>query len=124
MEKFIQEQTDSLPFIEFNPINGTLLVKGKSIPEDPLKAYNKLMSLIEAYIENPATETSIEFEIEYINTSSVKWLFHILEKIEKIYVMKRHPVTFKFWYCDENVYEIGKYFKTNLAIPVLLIEKN
>jgi len=113
---------ETIPLIEFDPAQGTLLIEGKSIPENPIKIFQPLMVKIVEYVKNPAPKTCITLKFEYINTSSVKWIFHILEKLENVYVQEKRVVEIKFYYSDENTLETGKYLQMNMAIPIDLIK--
>lgn len=110
------------PFIDFDIEKGKLTVSGKSIPEDPTHIYEPLMKAVIAYCEKPAPLTSVVIDLEYANTSSIKWIFHILERFERIYVNK-YKVNVTFYYSDENIFETGRYLSVNLALPIDFLKK-
>lgn len=109
------------PAISFDAQVGKLIIEGQSIPENPINLFQPLMEEVIKYCENPAQKTTVELRFDYCNTSSVKWVFHILEKFERIYVYDKQSVEIKFFYSDENTLEMGKYLQINLAVPVDLI---
>lgn len=115
-------ETKSTPQIVFNEENGELLIKGKSIPEDPHVTFSELLEQVREYAKNPKDQTIADFDFEYLNTSSVKWIFQILETFEKMHVDKKSVIV-RFWYSDENVLETGNYLKNNIAVPMVLIKK-
>lgn len=114
--------TSSTPEIFFDPHKGELSIKGKAIPEDPKVIFSDVIDAIREYAESPSPQTVVDFDFEYINTSSVKWIFQILELFEKMHINK-HPVLIRFWYSDESILETGNYLKTNIAVPMLIIQK-
>lgn len=114
--------SDNLPVIEFNNPKGSLKICGRSIPENPDIIFEPLMKKVISYCEAPADLTEITIDLEYANTSSIKWIFHILERYERIYVDK-FKVNVKFIYDDENIYETGRYLAVNLALPIDFIKK-
>lgn len=113
--------TKSSPAITFDTEKGILIIEGQSIPENPIDLFQPLMETVVKYCQNPAPKTTIELRFDYCNTSSVKWIFHILEKFESIYVYDKQSVEIKFFYSDENTLEMGKYLQINLAVPIDLI---
>ena len=78
--------TSHSPAISFDSTAGILIIEGHSIPENPIDLFQPLMEEVVTYCKNPAAKTTVELRFDYCNTSSVKWIFHILEKFERIYV--------------------------------------
>jgi len=114
--------TNSTPQIVFDSQKGELLIKGKAIPEDPKPVFSEVVSAIKKYSSTPSSQTVVDFDFDYINTSSVKWIFQILEILELMHIDK-HPVLIRYWYSDESILETGNYLKTNIAVPMLIIQK-
>ena len=121
MENMQKVATTQSPAISFDSQLGKLIIEGQSIPENPINLFQPLMEEVVNYCKKPAPQTSVELRFDYCNTSSVKWIFHILEKFERIYVYDKQAVEIKFFYSDENTLEMGKYLQINLAIPIDLI---
>ena len=121
MENMQKVATTYSPAITFDSETGFLSIEGKSIPENPINLFQPLMEEVVTYCSNPCPKTTIELRFDYCNTSSVKWIFHILEKFERIYIYDKKTVDIKFFYSDENTLEMGKYLQINLAIPIDLI---
>lgn len=46
MDFYKVEETDETPLIEFNISNRSLLLKGRSIPENPIKFFTPLLTLL------------------------------------------------------------------------------
>jgi len=121
MDDMQKVATKTSPAISFDSEAGLLVIEGHSIPENPIDLFQPLMEEVVKYCEKPAAKSTVELRFDYCNTSSVKWIFHILEKFERIYVYDKQAVDIKFFYSDENTLEMGKYLQINLAIPIDLI---
>ncbi len=81
MKNLILQQTDETPYLEFNK-DGHLLIKGISIPEnintfyaEPIRWLNELKA------QKPKIIT-LEFQIEYINTSSTRVFIDIIRLVD------------------------------------------
>lgn len=66
------------PFIALQPGSKSLLVKGNSSPENPLRFYEKLSIVIERYLNTGVREFTINFYLNFINTGSAKCLFELM----------------------------------------------
>ena len=79
MEKLYKEATKYTPEIDFNADTGSLLIKGKSYPENSNEFFADVMEWIEEYFQAPKVGTIMTFEIPYYNSSTSKALFDILD---------------------------------------------
>jgi hypothetical protein len=114
--------SNSTPAFDYDTEKGIFKLSGKSIPEDPVKIYQPIMSTIKDYCKNPADFSKIVIDFEYMNTSSSKWIFFILEQFENLYINKK-KVEITFFYEDESMLQTGRYYSNNLAVPIDLIKK-
>lgn len=64
--------TKTTPTIEFDPENGSLLLEGKSSPENSLVFYQPLLDAISATAEK--TDFNVDVKLVYFNTSTVRCL--------------------------------------------------
>ena len=78
------EATEKTPHVDLNPITGEFIFSGKSIPENPAKIYENLLSWIQEYAKNPRKTTNLRLNIEYFNTASVIWLAKIVKVLSAI----------------------------------------
>jgi len=115
-------KTDISPSIEYNLIKGCFRISGTSIPENPVTVFEPFLKEVQKYSQAPAEMTTVVFNLEYINTSSLKWVFYILQIFEKLYIDK-HKVDVKYYYEDISTEQIGNFLSMNLAIPIELIKK-
>lgn len=84
LKRIMIDGTAKAPFIDFNPLNGELILSGKSIPENAAKIYEPLISWATEYIKNPRPTTNFRINLEYYNTSSYIWFAKIIKVLGKI----------------------------------------
>jgi hypothetical protein len=111
-------ETPNTPYINFDLINGTIEIKGRSLPENPLGIYEPLIQLVDEYILNPCEKTIINLEFYYINTSSSKQIFRMLKRFETLSRDNREVIV--NWHYDEDdqaTREDGETFESLLRIP-------
>lgn len=110
-------ETQTEPYIEFS--NGTLIIRGKSIPTDSAPLYNQVIEVFYRYSKNPLPETNIIIDLEYINSNSSRSLMNLLIVAEH---MHKEGFGIKVvWYHDENdelMHEQGLVFRDLLSVPV------
>ncbi len=108
MENLIIHSTEETPEINFN-INGQLLIKGVSIPENITNFYTPIINWIIALDKNLPQSINLTFEIEYINTSSTRVFIDIIKQIN---VMKERcsdtVITWNYVEDDEDIFDLGK----------------
>lgn len=88
------------PEIDFNPETGLCTISGESILEDTQQFYFKLIDWIKEYIDTKKKPIHFIFELTYFNTSSYKYLLHILNLLCK-YEEEGGKVLIE-WYYHEN----------------------
>lgn len=121
MEKLILEASTRTPEIVFDPTAGTLLLKGRSIPENSIEFYKPLNDWIDQYAVNPLSQTIIEIKLEYFNTSSSKCLLDLFKKLEKL----SGTIVSINWYFeedDEDMEEAGEDYQAIIRLPFKMIE--
>jgi hypothetical protein len=123
MERFKSESTSSTPLIHFDMEEGTLEIKGRSIPENSYAFYKPLSEALELYSKSPKQQTQVTIELEYFNTSSAKCLLDFFKELEA-FRGKGNSVMIRWGYAeaDENIMEAGKEYQTMLKIPFELYE--
>jgi hypothetical protein len=101
---------------------GKIYIKGRAIPENPGEFFRPLYEWISWYIKNPSQRTEIELGFEYINTSSIKWIYAILKEIAGIEdSYARIRVTWNYEREDEDMHELGLMLKSFIDCPFLII---
>lgn len=100
-----------------------VVISGQSRLEDPTEFYEKLSMVLDESINDFRTYASIDFTLHYLNSSSSKWLFHILKGIQAKFLGKK-IVTVNWFYDDddESMLEAGEVFQSLLSLPFNLVE--
>ena len=117
------EGSPKTPTIEFNSGAGYLLVRGRSIPENSIEFYKPLIEALEAYNSNSQSNTKVDIQLEYFNTSSSKCILDVFKKLEAINSGSSEVVI--NWYYeedDEDMLEAGEDYQAIINIPFKMIE--
>ena len=117
------EGSPKTPTIEFNSETGYLLVRGRSIPENSIEFYKPLIEALEAYNSNSQSNTKVDIQLEYFNTSSSKCILDVFKKLEAINSGSSEVVI--NWYYeedDEDMLEAGEDYQAIINIPFKMIE--
>jgi len=115
MENLILAGTPKTPTVELNSSNGTLLLKGRSIPENSIEFYKPILAWIEQYGANANAQTTLQIQLEYFNTSSSKCLLDVFKRLETI----SGNVVIEWYYenDDEDMLEAGEDYEAIIRVP-------
>ena len=118
MSKLVIEETPKTPEIIFDPEEGTLSMKGRSIPENSLAFYEPIFAAIDAYTSSPKPLTKVLLYFEYFSTSSSKCILDIFKKFEGIH-KAGHEVNITWYYedRDENMRDAGVDYEAIVYVP-------
>ena len=123
MEEYIIEATEKLPEIILK--DGLESISGRSIPEDPKKAYKPVIEWVKNYVQNPAPHTEVRIKIEYSDTSSTKSIFDVL-KILATCRNTNHKIEMVFnWIYekgDGEILELGEFMESKLNVMLNYIQ--
>ncbi len=108
-----------LPNFHFRK-DGVLRFWGKSLPENVQEEYAPVLNWIEEYLKNPRPVTEVIIDFDYLNSPTIKILVFIFDKIKK--TEKTH-LKVKWYYIDEDTYDIAKDISEILDLPVETIRK-
>lgn len=110
------------PHLYSNALEGTIEMKGKSIPENAVEFYRPVFEWLDLYIQQPHKETTVLVQLEYFNTSSSKCLLDIFRKLEIIHQSGKGKVAIHWLYEeeDEDMMEAGDDYQTIVKIPFLI----
>ena len=117
------EGSPKTPTIEFNSETGYLLIRGRSIPENSIEFYRPLIEALEAYNNSSQSNTKVDIQLEYFNTSSSKCILDVFKKLEAINSGSSEVVI--NWYYeedDEDMLEAGEDYQAIINIPFKMVE--
>ena len=114
MIQLLIPSTKYSPMVELNS-EGEMIIKGRSILEDPTVFYNEIISCIK---KCSAEKFTLEIRIEYMNTSSSKHVFNLLKAVKDCYNTANTCIKWFYEEDDEDMLEIGKDFESLVRIPI------
>lgn len=124
MSKLLILATDESPQIHFDPSRGIMDISGKSLPEDIDQFYKPLEELVKHYVSKPQKVTTVNFDMQYLNSASTKKVLEIVTHLE---ALSKNGLEVKInWYFDEydeDMKEEGDEFARLTDIPLTLIPK-
>lgn len=110
------------PIVEFNFGEGKFKIEGRSIVEDVESFYGPMHDDLIKYAEQPKEVTYFDFNLEYYNTSSSKWilkLLYILDGISK--AGNEVQVCWKYESDDDDMKEAGDDYKGLVSFNIELV---
>jgi hypothetical protein len=123
MENLVIDGSAKTPSIDFNSETGTLVLKGRSIPENSIEFYKPLNDWLDTYTSAPSENTTVEVCLEYFNTSSSKCILDFFKRLEK--VNQGSSAVHINWYFetdDEDMEEAGEDYEAIVGLPFKIIE--
>jgi hypothetical protein len=102
---------------------GRIFIMGRSIPENPNDFYAPVHEWITSYSHNHEVKSVIELGFEYINTSSLKWVYNILKELSEIKDIAENVSV--IWYYergDEDMCELGFILRSLIDCPFVVVE--
>ena len=103
--------------------DGKIEIKGRSIPEDSFEFYLPVIENVTKYLEQNNESTEVIIYLEYINSSSKKFLTNILNLLEKSYLNgTKIEITWQYDEDDESICDLGNDLKSFIKIPIYMKE--
>lgn len=123
MDSIFIEGTPKTPNINFDNDKGSLLLKGRSIPENSIEFYKPLVDWLDAYANAPKAKTVCDVQLEYFNTSSSKCLLDLFKKMEAM-SKNGNEIVINWYYeeDDEDMLEAGEDYQSIINVPFKMIE--
>jgi len=120
-DSFKSNPTKRTPWIILEP--GRIFIMGRSIPENPNEFYKPVREWTIKYAADFSEKSKIELGFEYINTSSIKWIFTILKELSEMKELaKNASVTWYYERGDEDMCELGFILRSLVDCSFLVVE--
>jgi hypothetical protein len=120
-DNFKNTPTKRTPWIILE--QGRIFIMGRSIPENPTDFYTPVKEWISLYAQNFTEKSKIELGFEYINTSSIKWIFTILKELSEMKeIVNNANVTWYYEHGDEDMCELGFILRSLVDCPFIVVE--
>lgn len=123
MKNYKSEPSKKTPLIEGDIEQGTILVKGKSLPEDTGEFFVPFMKWLQEFVDETPNGISVTLDIDYMNTSSALYIMLMLQKFKPLSGARKVNVK---WLYEEDDYEmqmVGEEYQAILGDIVEIIEK-
>jgi hypothetical protein len=111
------KQTESTPSVFFQK-KGKLEISGKVIPDSEVDFWAQIRFWFNQYIENPATNTIFQLQIDCLNTSSSKEILHMLYRLNEL--KDRGYFATVYWNYQEgdlDMLEVGRDYEHMVKVP-------
>jgi hypothetical protein len=121
INSLIIEPTKKTPRIILEP--GKVIILGRSILENPAEFYRPVHEWACKYAEESSRMTIIQLGFEFINTTSIKWVYAILKELARIPEMSVRAKI--FWYYedgDEDMCDLGFILRSLVECPFAITE--
>ena len=106
METFEIDQTKYSPYIKLSESENIFVIKGRSLPSNAADFFEPVINWLAEYGKSKMLPFTIEIELEYFNTSTHKFLVHLINVIETFDTEK----IIKWFYDqdDDDILETGQ----------------
>lgn len=110
--------TTSSPAIRLNPQSGEMCFRGESYPENTFEFYRPVIAWIKEFLATENALASLQLELIYLNTGSVKCLMDIFDLLEAAHQAGRHvTVVWRYHVKNPRSLETAEEFKEDLTFP-------
>ncbi|MBU4612011.1 DUF1987 domain-containing protein [Achromobacter sp. GG226] len=114
----------SSPSITASVEAGVLAMQGDSYPENAFELFGPVIQWVETFLAEREAPLTLELELMYLNTSSIKAMMDILDLLEAAHQDGRAVAV--NWYFDaENgrVGELAEEFKEDCTFPFTVVRR-
>lgn len=109
------EPTVDTPEVVYDTASHKLSIRGRSLPEDAWSFYEPIIIWAKDFIENGQKKLTIEFFLEYFNSSSGRYLLELLSTFE--HTAKDIRILWLIEAEDELMEEKGEEFSGLVELP-------
>ena len=115
------EPTKKTPWVVLEP--GKVIILGRSILENPAEFYRPIHEWVSKYVGESSRMTTIQFGFEFINTTSIKWVYAILKELSRIPDMQtRAKISWYYEEGDEDMCDLGFILRSLVDCPFTITE--
>ena len=114
--------TPSSPSVTTNAIEDTLEMRGDSYPENSFDFFAPVLGWVETYLSESDRPLRVELHLLYLNTSSVKVMMDLFERLEEAHGEGRE-VSVNWYYEADNgrIAELAEEFKEDCSFPFEIV---
>lgn len=125
MEVYEIEATDETPKVRLDHGSGEFEFIGNSYPENSTKFFTPILEWLNEFIKTHQKQPiSVDFNFDYFNTSSAKYILEILRLIQEHYNSGNECVV-RWYYLedDTDMLEAGEDYQSTINVPFEIIER-
>ena len=124
MENLIIEKDTETLGINFNAETGVLEMKGSSYPENTIEFFEPVVHWISSYMLEITGEIIMNFKLDYLNSSSIKFISDIIDKLS-LYSTSGAKVVVNWYYDedDDDIKEMGEDLKEDTSLNFNIISE-
>lgn len=122
MDALIIEPTPETPKVKFDATSGKLEITGRSLPEDAVAYYKKLLDWLNNYSQQPNTATQLTINLEYYNTATSKQLYKMLCLLENLNKKSKVEINWAYSKDDTDMLAQGERLSKLVLLKFNLIE--
>lgn len=116
--------TSSTPAILADWQEGCLSMQGDSYPENSFDLFQPVIAWVKDYLTGESRPLRLEFELVYLNTSSIRVLMDILDMAEEHHRQGRAvSLCWRYDPANERVAELAAEFKEDCSFPFAITAK-
>lgn len=121
MDKILIQKTKTSPEVIMDFDKGILDIIGESYPENAVGFYKPVFDWLNSAI-SAKKELTVNFRLDYFNTSSSKCVIDILDILDK-YFADSGKIEVKWYYKedDDDMLETGEEFSSDIKVPFELL---
>jgi len=124
MTNLILKATNSAPMVEFNCETCVFTIEGRSILEDPSGFYMSIYEWLEIFLPTATKEVIFNIKLEYVNSSSSKYLTGLFRLIDQTFTTGKQIVVNWFYdEYDESIMDLGMHYRDHFTFPINLIQE-
>lgn len=119
MENLVINPTKTTFGINFNSEAGALDISGTSYPDNAIEFFKPILDWVKEFTEAKNNDTLIiQFKVNYYNTSSSKYLFKMLEMVEKFHSKGNNvEIIWHYYEGEEDMLDTWKELIEELDLP-------
>lgn len=117
MKSLTIPSTFKSPEIQFDGESGHLKITGRVFPENPQEFFTPVITWLNEYSANPGTETLLELNLSYFNSTSNEYLFRCCKIMEGLHNQGFEArVVWVYESDDEDMRQMGEDYRELLKI--------
>ncbi len=126
MSGYFLEATDETPKVTFDPQNQKFEIMGNSYPENSTKIYGPILEWLEGFVQTTEQDSLVfDFNFDYFNTSSAKYILEILRCIKTLNERnKQLLVRWHYFEDDTDMLEAGEDYIATIDLPFELVVRS